>query len=790
MSIDQKEKLYHACNLRQRNIRLLDLDPSCAEDDELLQGTLRIASLDANPAYEALSYTWGSDKDNPSCKILCSGITIPITKNCYDALHNLTKTLKLQTIWIDAICINQKDNNEKSHQISLMRDIYGKAKRVLIWLGDKTDESDEAIDWVKYAARNKGPYSSVKMRSFPGMMSPPEILKIVKLVPEHIGKYHLLSPIPKRKCTMCPLKSSSEKMRLSFSTEPAYNPIAMADLVDREWFTRMWTIQELVMANEPFIVCGDKSTRWSDLSCAIIDAFENQKDKTDANLIAKFKTVLTGESFWLDLYTKSELSEARVRKWVQRNSIHGRFWHGLLDFLEKDNIQWLGHAQNAILATVAAQWMLTNERPFISIDPPKRLWFFALTLSRVVASFITPAIPSVAQGARETWDQNLREKLPGVLNLLRSRDATDQRDKVFALYGVFEELGLMLPAADWKKPLEQVYFEFTCAFLKWHKSLELLREVSQDRFRTVPSWVPDLSKPHQRISGGNYNAAGGSPPNFTIIDSAKHPGYNGRPRIISQAIIIATITHCITSLQPIPKNEDPLSPTSPPFLNTIRTIVAWLSLSTQPRFYSFPFNAEESKATAIFRLFHTHADFAVQERTPYREEFQRWLAVMKNYVPSQPHSSSATVEVAEECAHTLLEDEKALSTTIRLCSTPQALFIAASSSKTPSSSSISTPSEEEKRIGKIGKKKDRLGTAPPHTRAGDVIALLTGVTVPFVLRKVGSKDPDEDGDGKGVEEGGEMTYKVVGACYLEEVMWGEGWPGESEAAGVGSIILV
>ena len=188
MSLDQKEKLYQACNLRRRNIRLLDLDPSCAEDDKPLQGTLRIVSLDANPAYEALSYTWGFDKDNPSCEMLCSGITIPITKNCYDALHNLTKILKLQTIWIDAICINQNDNSEKSHQISLMRDIYGKAKRVLIWLGDKTDGSDEAINWVKYAARNNGPYSSVKMRSFPGMMWPPEILKIVKLVPEHIGK--------------------------------------------------------------------------------------------------------------------------------------------------------------------------------------------------------------------------------------------------------------------------------------------------------------------------------------------------------------------------------------------------------------------------------------------------------------------------------------------------------------------------------------------------------------------------------------------------------------------------
>lgn len=184
----KREDLYRVCNLRQRNIRLLKLDPPCAEENNLLRETLEIVSLDANPVYDALSYPWGPDKDHPTCSMLCSGVKIPITKNCDDALRSLTRNLKLQHIWIDAICINQNDNNEKSQQIPLMRDIYGKAKRVLIWLGVKTQRSDDAICWVKYAARHHGPYSSVKMRSFPGMMWPPEVFKIASLVPEHIGK--------------------------------------------------------------------------------------------------------------------------------------------------------------------------------------------------------------------------------------------------------------------------------------------------------------------------------------------------------------------------------------------------------------------------------------------------------------------------------------------------------------------------------------------------------------------------------------------------------------------------
>lgn len=64
------------------------------------------------------------------------------------------------------------------------------------------------------------------------------------------------------------LKPLLEKIRWRFATAPTYDPTAMAELIGGEWFTRMWTIQELVMANEPFIVCGDNSTRWNDLNWA------------------------------------------------------------------------------------------------------------------------------------------------------------------------------------------------------------------------------------------------------------------------------------------------------------------------------------------------------------------------------------------------------------------------------------------------------------------------------------------------------------------------------------------
>jgi len=39
------------------------------------------------------------------------------------------------TLWIDAICINQGDPEEKNQQLNIMVDIYAEAEETLIWMG-------------------------------------------------------------------------------------------------------------------------------------------------------------------------------------------------------------------------------------------------------------------------------------------------------------------------------------------------------------------------------------------------------------------------------------------------------------------------------------------------------------------------------------------------------------------------------------------------------------------------------------------------------------------------------
>jgi len=192
MAEPKSATLYSREDLRGRCIRLLDLSSTHAGEHEPLRGHLRVVSLDRNPTYEALSYTWGSDAIAPSRLILCSDMPVPITRNCYNALCTLRRNFKVCTIWVDAICINQHDGEEKNHQIPLMRDIYGKAKRVFIWLGNGTKESDEAFDWVAEASRDESVLVQARFPAFPATMAPREVLKAIRLIPLLVGEFHLL----------------------------------------------------------------------------------------------------------------------------------------------------------------------------------------------------------------------------------------------------------------------------------------------------------------------------------------------------------------------------------------------------------------------------------------------------------------------------------------------------------------------------------------------------------------------------------------------------------------------
>jgi hypothetical protein len=135
----------HLAKSSGRKIRVFDLEPAPRSSSDRISGALREIPLDGRRRYDALSYVWGRDKQ--IFDVHCGEVTLSVTQNCHDALKRLRDTTRTRTLWIDTICINQSDDDEKSHQVAMMLDIYRNADRVYIWLGEGTHGSDYALDW-------------------------------------------------------------------------------------------------------------------------------------------------------------------------------------------------------------------------------------------------------------------------------------------------------------------------------------------------------------------------------------------------------------------------------------------------------------------------------------------------------------------------------------------------------------------------------------------------------------------------------------------------------------------
>jgi hypothetical protein len=144
---------YQYPQLPSTSIRLLRLLPG-GKSPNILRGELfeyPIQGLDTTyHPYEALSYVWGSE-EKPDA-IIVNDKTLPITENLHRALLQLQPHDYHRVIWIDAICIDQENEHEKEHQIPLMAEIYAKACRVVVWLGEAKEAGDDALEYLRLTA--------------------------------------------------------------------------------------------------------------------------------------------------------------------------------------------------------------------------------------------------------------------------------------------------------------------------------------------------------------------------------------------------------------------------------------------------------------------------------------------------------------------------------------------------------------------------------------------------------------------------------------------------------------
>ncbi|KAF2024921.1 HET-domain-containing protein [Setomelanomma holmii] len=214
-----------------QHIRLMTLQPSLDPAGHLFFSFSQAHCEDVEGEYEALSYTWGEPRFEHNLYHLCNKSdersVLLITSNLDTAIRRLRKKHSLRVIWIDAICINQLDNEEKAVQIPLMASIYHSAKCVVAWLGPVIDDSDE----------EKGMKSLVRLSR--------RSMDNERYVDDRV-KIHGRPSI---------LDGSDLHYVICFLCLP--------------WFTRLWVIQEVVLNVDVLLLCGTSDLTWIRLLTAL-----------------------------------------------------------------------------------------------------------------------------------------------------------------------------------------------------------------------------------------------------------------------------------------------------------------------------------------------------------------------------------------------------------------------------------------------------------------------------------------------------------------------------------------
>jgi hypothetical protein len=212
------------------------LVPKC-----LMKDGVEVTSLTED--YEALSYTWGNP-DIASRIILHDDSFLPITSNLESFLRHRREKTEPTTLWIDAVCIDQSNLDERESQVSIMGSLYGAAPRLSIWLGPASSDSDLAIQELGTLA---------------------------------CGTVYEKLPI---------LESNVME--------------SIASLLRRPWWKRVWIIQELYWGaagfklEEAIVRCGTKEISWMNLVLACA-SMEMNKEKL-RQMFPEIQNVLTLDS--------------------------------------------------------------------------------------------------------------------------------------------------------------------------------------------------------------------------------------------------------------------------------------------------------------------------------------------------------------------------------------------------------------------------------------------------------------------------------------------------------------
>ncbi|KAI2465775.1 heterokaryon incompatibility protein-domain-containing protein [Annulohypoxylon bovei var. microspora] len=218
--------------------------------------------------YEALSYVWGDASVTRT--ITVNDESIDVTKNLENALRDLRRTDgKLRILWVDALCINQQDNEERTQQVRQMDMIYKDAREVLVWLGRGSIKSDRAFSYIAGLKQRFGSFPEWFPQHFPFSQEPycPHCAKQTPFGEKFMNDN---GPIDfgdaawnsRFKVYEAHRSHSIEMASYLWDESTTQHLESLIEIMDLPWWRRVWVIQEFTLAAKISIQLGSRKVDW------------------------------------------------------------------------------------------------------------------------------------------------------------------------------------------------------------------------------------------------------------------------------------------------------------------------------------------------------------------------------------------------------------------------------------------------------------------------------------------------------------------------------------------------
>lgn len=210
---------YQALPTDGKYFRLLSIEPGVRDDDIKCSLSNAVLTRAGELQYETISYCWGDRSSREQIQV--NGKSFDAPASSVAALRRVRSPMRRRRLWIDAICINQDDLLERAQQVSLMGDLYSSSQGNLICLGEPSGTESEALASIQAICEE----AEIETNGFVGLRS-----------------------------ALWSEDGSTQYSESGLTCQPNYK--ALQSFYSKPWFSRLWVIQEVVLAPHSQCLCG------------------------------------------------------------------------------------------------------------------------------------------------------------------------------------------------------------------------------------------------------------------------------------------------------------------------------------------------------------------------------------------------------------------------------------------------------------------------------------------------------------------------------------------------------